>query len=409
MFLLQLRIIFGRYQSVSPCVTIRSYLRLREARHCLASGPGGRIRTSAGISRRFYRPFRLTTPAPLVIIDKLYHFDRILIMKIVFFEVEDWEREKIQAALPQAQLVNLPLTEENLSQYQDVEILSCFIYSQLKRNILEKLPNLKLIATRSTGFDHIDIDYVKEKNILVANVPEYGSRTVAEYTFAIILTLMKKIYQSINQAKVFDFDRSHIRGFDLAGKTLGIIGMGKIGLEVLKIAKGFAMNVLVYTRSQNTQLANQYQFNYVDLNTLLSSSDIITLHIPLTKETYHLINQNNIALIKKGAYIINTARGGLVETQALVKALEDEILAGVALDVLEEEKALGEETEILTTSYRQEVDFKTLALNHILVNHPKVIITPHNAFNTYEALERILETTINNINQYLKNTPMNLV
>jgi D-lactate dehydrogenase len=330
-------------------------------------------------------------------------------MKIVFFEVEDWEREKIQAAFPQAQLVSSPLTEENLSQYQDVEILSCFIYSQLKKNILEKLPNLKLIATRSTGFDHIDIDYVKEKNILVANVPEYGSRTVAEYTFAIILTLMKKIYQSINQAKVFDFDRSHIRGFDLAGKTLGIIGMGKIGLEVLKIAKGFAMNVLVYTRSQNTQLANQYQFNYVDLNTLLSSSDIITLHIPLTKETYHLINQNNIALIKKGAYIINTARGGLVETQALVKALEDEILAGVALDVLEEEKALGEETEILTTSYRQEVDFKTLALNHILVNHPKVIITPHNAFNTYEALERILETTINNINQYLKNTPMNLV
>lgn len=330
-------------------------------------------------------------------------------MKIVFFEVEDWEREKIHMSFPQAQLVNSPLTEENLSQYQDVEILSCFIYSQLKRNILEKLPNLKLIATRSTGFDHIDIDYAKEKNISVANVPEYGSRTVAEYTFALVLTLMKKIYQSINQAKVFDFDHSHIRGFDLAGKTLGIIGMGKIGLEVLKIAKGFAMNVLVYTRSKNDQLANQYQFQYVDLNTLLSSSDIITLHIPLTKETYHLINQNNIALIKKGAYLINTARGGLVETQALVKALEEEILAGVALDVLEEEKALGEETEILTTSYRQEVDFKTLALNHILVNHPKVIITPHNAFNTYEALERILETTINNINQYLKNTPINLV
>jgi D-lactate dehydrogenase len=330
-------------------------------------------------------------------------------MNIVFFEVEDWEREKIQMAFPQAQLVNSPLTEENIFQYQDAEILSCFIYSQLKRNILEKLPNLKLIATRSTGFDHIDIHYAKEKNILVANVPEYGSRTVAEYTFALILTLMKKIYQSINQAKVFDFDHSHIRGFDLADKTIGIIGMGKIGMEVLKIAKGFAMNVLVYTRSKNDQISNQYQFQYVDLNTLLSSSDIITLHTPLTKDTYHLINQNNITLIKKGAYLINTARGGLVETQALVKALEEGILASVALDVLEEEKALGEETEILTRSYRQEVDFKTLALNHILVNHPKVIITPHNAFNTYEALERILETTINNINQYLKNTPMNLV
>jgi D-lactate dehydrogenase len=271
------------------------------------------------------------------------------------------------------------------------------------------LPNLKLIATRSTGFDHIDIDYAKEKNISVANVPEYGSRTVAEYTFALILTLTKKIYQSINQAKVFDFEHHRIRGFDLAGKTLGIVGMGKIGLEVLKIAKGFAMNALVYTRSQNNQLADQYQFQYTDLKTLLSSSDIITFHTPLTKETYHLINQDNIKLIKKGAYLINTARGGLVETQALVKALEEGVLGGVALDVLEDEKALSEETEILTTSYRQEVDFRTLALNHVLANHPKVIITPHNAFNTYEALERILETTINNINQYLKNTPMNLV
>lgn len=330
-------------------------------------------------------------------------------MEIIFFEVEDWEKEIIQKNFPQAKIVPQPLDEDNFSQYQNVEILSCFIYSNLKKEFLEKLPNLKLIATRSTGYDHIDINFAKEKNIYVANVPEYGSRTVAEYTFALILTLLKKIYQSINQAKIFNFDHNQIRGLDLAGKTLGLVGLGKIGFEVLKIAKGFQMNVLVYTRTKKEELAHQYQFQYVDLNTLLSRSDIITFHTPLTQETHHLINNQNIYQIKRGAFLINTARGGLIETQALVKALEENILQGVALDVLEEEKLLAEETEVLTQGYKKEVDLKTLALNHVLVNHPKVVITPHNAFNTYEALNRILETTINNIKSFIKGNPINLI
>ncbi len=330
-------------------------------------------------------------------------------MEIVFFEVEDWEKELIEKNFPQAKIVPQALDENNFLQYQNTEILSCFIYSNLKKELLEKFSNLKLIATRSTGYDHIDIDFAKEKNISVANVPEYGSRTVAEYTFALILTLLKKIYQSINQAKIFNFNHNQIRGYDLAGKTLGIIGLGKIGLEVLKIAKGFQMNVLVYTRTKKEVLADQYQFQYVDLNTLLSQSDIITLHTPLTQDTYHLINSQNIYQIKKSAFLINTARGGLIETQALVKALEENILQGIALDVLEEEKLLTEETEVLTQNYKKEVDLKTLALNHVLINHPKVVITPHNAFNTHEALNRILETTIQNIKNFLEGKPINLV
>lgn len=330
-------------------------------------------------------------------------------MEIVFFEVEDWEKEIIEKNFPQAKIVSQALDENNFLQYQNVEILSCFIYSNLRKELLEKLPHLKLIATRSTGYDHIDINFAKEKNISVTNVPEYGSRTVAEYTFALILTLLKKIYQSINQAKIFNFDHNQIRGFDLFNKTLGIIGLGKIGYEVLKIAKGFQMNVLIYTRTKKEELADQYQFQYVDFNTLLSQSDIITLHTPLTQKTHHLINSQNIYQIKKGAFLINTARGGLIETQALVKALEENILQGVALDVLEEEKLLAEETEVLTQNYKKEVDLKTLALNHILINHPKVVITPHNAFNTYEALNRILETTIQNIKNFLERKPINLV
>jgi len=321
--------------------------------------------------------------------------------KIIFFEVASWEKEELSKNFPEAILVEKPLAEENVSEFTDAEIVSSFIYSNFSKPILEKLPNLKLIATRSTGFDHIDIDFCRQKNITVCNVPEYGSRTVAEHTFALILTLTRKIYQSINQAKNFDFNHEKIRGVDLFGKTLGVLGLGKIGKEVVKIAHGFGMNILVYTRTQDQVLAKQLGFSYKSLDELLSQSDVISLHLPLTDDTKHIINKNNLAKIKKGAFLVNTARGGLIETEAVVFGLKEGIFAGVALDVLEGEKELMEEIEILTESYREETDLKTLILDHILVNHPNVIITPHNAFNTKEALFRILETTIKNIQNFL--------
>ncbi len=330
-------------------------------------------------------------------------------MKIVFFEVASWEKDLLKTSFPEAELVEEKLSLENVNQYQDAEVISSFVYSQLSKEVLEKLPYLKFIATRSTGFDHIDIAYCKEKNILVANVPEYGSRTVAEHTFALILTLTKKIYQSINQAKNFDFNHENIRGIDLYEKTLGIIGLGKIGLEVLKIAKGFGMNILVFNRTQKQDLKEKYNFEYVDLKTLLSKSDIVSVHIPYNKETHHLINKDNIFSFKKGSYLINTARGPVIETEAIILGLEKGILEGVGLDVLEEEKELAEETEILTKIYKKDVDLKTIVLNHVLVSHPKVIITPHNAFNTKEALERITKTTIKNIKAFQSNTPINLL
>jgi len=329
--------------------------------------------------------------------------------EIVFFEVASWEREEFRRNFPEALLVDKPLTEENVSQFLDAEIVSSFIYSTFSKAVLEKLPNLKLIATRSTGFDHIDIDFCHQKNIAVCNVPEYGSRTVAEHTFALILTLTRKIYQSINQAKNFDFNHEKIRGVDLFGKNLGVLGLGKIGGEVVKIARGFEMNILVYSRTKNEDLAKILGFSYKNLDEILSLSDIISLHLPLTNETKYIINKNNINKIKKGAFLINTARGGLVETEALVYGLKEGILAGVALDVLEGEKELMEEVEILTESYQKTTDLKTLVLNHILVNQPNVIITPHNAFNTKEALFRILEITIKNIQSFLDGKPINMV
>lgn len=329
--------------------------------------------------------------------------------KIVFFEVASWEKEELKRNFPEALLVEKPLTEENVSEFADTEIASCFIYSNFSKSVIEKLPKLKLIATRSTGFDHIDVSFCHQKNITVCNVPEYGSRTVAEHTFALILTLTRKIYQSINQAKNFDFNHEKIRGVDLFGKNLGILGLGKIGKEVVKIAHGFGMRVFVYTRTQDETLAKNLGFSYKSLDEILSQSDIISLHLPLTEETKHIINKKNIKKIKKGAFLVNTARGGLIETEALVLGLKEGGLAGVALDVLEGEKELMEEIEILTEGYQKKTDLKTLFLDHILVNHPNVIITPHNAFNTKEALFRILATTIKNIQGFLKGEIINVV
>lgn len=330
-------------------------------------------------------------------------------MRIAFFEVEEWERDILTLAFPHADLVQDKLTPVNAGQFKDVEIVSCFIYSTIDKKTIEVLPNLRYIVTRSTGYDHIDISACAKRQIAVSNVPEYGSGTVAEHTFALILCLTRKIYQSVNQAKNLHFEHSRIRGIDLEGKTIGIIGLGKIGERVVRISQGFGMKALVYNRHEDPELQKKYSFQYSDLNTLLKHSDVVTLHLAYNEQTKHMINNENILFFKKGSYLINTARGGLIETEAIVHGLEEGILEGVALDVLEEEKELGEEAIILTSDYRDKVNMQNLVFNHILMNHPKVLITPHNAFNSHEALMRITQTTVENIKAYLEEKPVNLI
>lgn len=328
-------------------------------------------------------------------------------MNTVFFEVQEWEKSILQQVFPEATIVSDKLTKENCASYAGAEVVSCFIYSTLNREVLENMPNLRYIATRSTGFDHIDIEYCRQKNIQVSNVPEYGSNTVAEHTFALILSLTRKIYQSVNQSKTLNFEHDKISGVDLNGKMIGIIGLGKIGSHVLRIAQGFGMKALVYSRSQRSDVGTN--FSYVDLDSLITNSDIVTLHVPLTSETHHVINKTNILKFKKGSYLINTARGGLIETEAIIVGLDKGIFAGVGFDVLEEEKNLTEELDVFTSEYKSQVDLKTLVYNHILINHPKVLITPHNAFNSEEALLRISKTTIENIQGYLGGISVNVV
>jgi D-lactate dehydrogenase len=330
-------------------------------------------------------------------------------MKTIFFEIQDWEKEILMKTFPDATYTNDALTEENASQYADAEIVSTFIFTKGTKELLEKLPSLKLITTRSTGFDHIDTDYCKERGIIACNVPEYGSRTVAEYTFGLMLMITRKLYPSVLQSKECIFDTSVLEGVDLFGKTLGIIGLGRIGHEVLKIAKGFNMRLVVHTEYRHLVDEKEWGFEYAELDDLLAQSDVITLHLPLLPSTHHVLNKENILKIKKGAYLVNTARGGLIETEAILLALEKDILAGVALDVLEEEKAIIDESEYINNPQQREVDFKTLCIDHVLMHHPKVLVTPHNAFNSHEALVRILESTAENIKSFTESKPVHTV
>lgn len=332
-------------------------------------------------------------------------------MKIAFFEVEDWQKDYLTKKLPNNELSFFaePLSLENINSATNCNIISPFIYSQINKDILQKLPDLKMIATRSTGFDHIDIQKTKENKITVCNVPFYGENTVAEHTFTLMLALSRKIVDSVQRARTGDFTLDGLRGFDLKDKTLGIIGMGHIGLHVARIAKGFEMKVLAYDPKEDKKLAKKIGFEYTNLDGLLAKSDIITLHTPDNKETHHLINSENINLIRKGAYLINTARGGLIETQSLLRALSDGTLAGAGLDVLEEECFVKEEAQLLSREFPKTCDLKTVLQNHILLQQKNVIITPHNAFNSQEALMRILDTTIENIMNFMSEKPKNLV
>lgn len=332
-------------------------------------------------------------------------------MKIAFFEIEKWEEEYLKESIKDAEVCffSEPLNLENAGGVKECQIISPFIYSKIGKEILSGLPNLKFISTRSTGFDHIDIQEAKTQKIVVSNVPFYGENTVAEHTFALILGLSRKMYDSIERAKKGDFSLDGLRGFDLKDKILGIIGMGHIGQHVARIANGFEMQVLAFDIKKDNRLAKKLGFKYADFGELLEKSDILTLHAPYNKDTHHLINSSNISLIKKGAYLINTARGGLVETSALLKALSDGTLAGAGLDVLEEEFLIKEEAQLLSKEFPKQCDLKTALQNHILLQQKNVIITPHNAFNSKEALMRILETTVLNIQAFIKNKPTNKI
>jgi D-lactate dehydrogenase len=310
----------------------------------------------------------------------------------------------------------------------EAECLSIFINLRITTEFLEKHSQFRLIATRSTGVDHIDLEACNERGIAVSFVPTYGENTVAEHTFALLLAISRRIRQALTMKRGGQFSFEALRGFDLKDKTIGIVGAGRIGLHVIRIAKAFGMQVIATDLNQSVLLSEVLGFEYVSFDELLQRSHIISLHAPLTPATLHLFNHETFAKCRRGVVIINTARGALIKTEALLDAMESGVVMGAGLDVLEDERLFRSEASRLVTdrivkdlqqiSSPEEMhlqhperlaEIQQLTENESLLSRPNVIFTPHIAFNSAEAVHRIDEVTVQNIIAFAAGTPINLV
>ncbi len=334
-------------------------------------------------------------------------------MSIYFFETDDHEQDYLTQHLSGEALCFRPEPLTTAAQARliadDAEIVSPFVHSRLGADVFDALPRLQMIATRSTGFDHINLPCAESRGIPVCNVPTYGENTVAEHTFALILDLSRNIHKAYLRTASGDFSLKGLQGFDLKGKTLGVVGIGRIGRYVVQIARGFGMNVLAYDPVKDMTEADWFGYTYTTLEDLLARSDVVTLHAPLTSATRHLIGAHNLPLFKRGALLINTARGEMVDTQALLCALDDGILGGAGLDVIEGEEIFSEEQQLLLNPQASAESLKQALRNRSLLQRPDLIITPHIAFDSREAVERLLNTTVVNIQAFRSGTPRNAV
>jgi D-lactate dehydrogenase len=335
-------------------------------------------------------------------------------MVIAVTEIAGWEQEFFaqQTAVAGQEVQFYQGTADDIpaAERERLEILSCFIRSQVDAEFLAQCPNLKLVATRSTGFDHIDLAWCASHGIAVTNVPVYGENTVAEHTFGLILALSRHIYEAADRVKRGSFEIEGLLGFDLNGKTLGVVGAGKIGLHVIRMGVAMNMRVKAFDTQPHGILAEVLNFQYCPLDELLRESDVVSLHVPLNRHTRHLLNEEKLDLMKPGAILVNTSRGAVVDSSALLRKLNEGHLAGAALDVLEGEEVMSEDTALLREETEGTMDKLRLAVEaYQLMHHPRVLVTPHMAFYSREALQRIILTTVENIARFQSGRPCNIV
>ncbi|MBU0661211.1 hydroxyacid dehydrogenase [Patescibacteria group bacterium] len=308
-------------------------------------------------------------------------------------EMKKYVRQKLRGQ--KVQIIDDVVCLDNLDP--KTEVLGVFVDSYVTKKVIESLPKLKQIVTFSTGYSHIDLKTAKKRKIPVCNVPSYGEHTVAEFAMGLILSLTRQIFPSVKRIKEGSYDYHGLRGNDIMGsdlhqKTVGIIGTGNIGKHIIRMLKGFDIEIIAHDLFPKKTLAKELGFSYVTLPQLLKKSDVISLHVPLFDSTYHMINKTAIKKMKKGVYIINTARGGLIDSEALLWGLEEGIVAGAGLDVLEGEDLLEDPLKLLCEDCTIK-DTRISLINNVLIDHPKTIITPHIAFNTTEAVQRIIDTS----------------
>lgn len=323
--------------------------------------------------------------------------------RVDVYDTKPYDREQLQQASRDAHIHwrfwDFRLTAETASSARGAQAVCAFVNDQLDRPCLEILAELgvQLVALRCTGYNNADVPAAKELGLTVTRVPVYSPHAVAEHAVALLLALNRKIHRAFNRVREQNFSLNGLVGFDLHGKTAGIVGTGKIGRVVGQILRGFGMRVLAYDPFPDQEWAQRNGIEYVDPGALAAQSDVISLHIPLTPETRHLIRRESLLAMKRGAILINVSRGALIDTTALIQALKSGGLGGVGLDVYEEEE--GVFFEDLSGQVLQDDELARL------LTFPNVLITAHQAFLTREALSDIARTTVANIQALASGQP----
>lgn len=320
-------------------------------------------------------------------------------MKILFYSTRDFEKSTIEQYARKAGLeyetTDAHLNSMSAKMSTGFRAVACFTGDQGDAKTLQELKKqgVELLLLRSAGFNHVDIETAKDLGIAVARVPAYSPYAIAEHTVAMMLTLNRKIIQANNRVKTLNFSLNGLIGFDMHGKTVGVIGTGKIGEKLALILNGFGCKILAYDQEENTLLKQKTDIQYVGLEELIKSSDIISLHVPLNNETHYIINKDNLPLMKKGVMLINTSRGGLVDTKAIIEHLKSQHIGYFGMDVYEEEEGLFFEDHSM--------DILQDDVIARLMTFPNVLITSHQAFLTTNALEGIESTTFENAKSFM--------
>lgn len=308
-----------------------------------------------------------------------------------------------------------PLNKKTIEQIpneilEHVTVISVFVNSDIDKEVLKQFKNLRMINTRSTGYDHIDIDFCKEHNIAVTNVENYGSNAVAQYTFTLILALIRNLIPANSCLKDEFKKNTSFLGHNLNNLTIGVIGTGAIGGSVCQIAQAFGMQVLAYDLKPKKEMTHRCNVKYVTLNEIFEKADIISLHAPYTKENKNMLSKTEFDKMKKRPYIINTSRGELINLTDLKEALENNIIAGAGLDVMTcEQLTFKCEGPCDVEEFNSLTCIEELKIVKEIINMPNVIITPHIAYETQEAIDYILERSMNGIREYFKGTTIDRV
>ncbi len=319
-------------------------------------------------------------------------------IKIAFFDTKDYDREMFDKYNSEYNYeityFKTKLNEETAVLATGFDVVCIFVNDTANKVVLEKLKSLgvKLIALRCAGYNNVEISHLPS-GLGVVRVPAYSPYAVAEHTAGLLLALDRKVYKSYQRTKKYNFSLDGLLGFDIHGKTVGVIGTGKIGKVFINIMNGFGANVIAYDVYQDKKAEEELNFKYTTLDEIYKNADIISLHCPLTKENHNMINKDSIAKMKKGVILLNTSRGKLINAKDLVDCLEKGMIGGVGLDVFEDEEEYF--LNDMSNSYIRDAELS------ILLSMPNVVITAHQAFFTKEALEKIVSTTLSNIKEYI--------